>query len=265
MVLEGTICDVYTHVYNLLCAAPEPVKNRGPLARSVKSCHFAAAEGSRLGIAVDRDTILDVQSADVQAPADLLDLCRDREARRRLDKMVRGQPPAAALRPADETEFLAPVQPSRIVLAGGQDRDVEAPRFHGPGARLPAGQWSPGVGLVVGRNAASEGPWDDRAVGFTPVHVADEHVALGPWVVGCEEVAGLGDLGFSAFLDDAPVVRPTKALLDWSAALDAVPGDPLAPGDILALVAPPQDAEGEVRAAMLVAGAVGARLRASLS
>lgn len=248
------------------------------------------------------DHAVDLQGVDPDLPEEPLQILADAGARRRVAHVARGQPPRDATTPIAHVKWLPPVTPGRVVLRGGVDDDFAPAKVLGAGAALPAGVWHTGIAAVVaegraagkqaaGKQAAEKGageaaagtggagqvslarggwtdleeaPWGDVVAGFTLFHRVGDVLCIGPWLLDQEELGTAPPL-FSAFVDLEPRIRPVKALLDWQGELARAHADtPLAPGDILALAAPPQEASGPVRAALASDGKVVARLACTL-
>lgn len=214
--------------------------------------------------AVRGEHIVDLEALD--AAPDIWACLTDPDVRRRIDVMLRGQPPQKFVRRADNADLLAPIIPRRVVLCGGAQADFEPQAVVRPGGALPAGQWMTGVAAVVAQDV-SKLPAEplDAVAGFTAFHCVDGCVMPGPWIVDRDEVPDPLALVFSAFVDDMPRIRPSKALLDWGPRLRmAHEATPLRQGDFVALSAPAQEAAGEVRSALVQEGQVLGRLEAVL-
>ncbi|MGB0652601.1 MAG: hypothetical protein ACPGQL_05325 [Thermoplasmatota archaeon] len=240
----------------------------------MRYCLFDAP-GPRLGLLRGNDYVLDVEAIDKRlAGTDLMTLAGDEDAQRRLDKVGRGQPPQGTLRRVDRARFLPPVNTGRVVLVGGVQRDFVPTNLVGAGGHLDAAPegseggagWATGVGAVIRHHVHDVGDdWMEHLLGFAPLHVSGDQVALGPWIVGTDEVRNPLDMAFSAFLDDEPVIRPAKALLDWQGELArANEARALRAGDVVALAAPGGDGQGHVRSALVYNGTVLARLEADV-
>jgi len=187
----------------------------------------------------------------------------------RFTRVVRAAPPSHSVRRLEKARLVAPCDARRIVMRGGQGDDREIAPVS-PGGELPAGAWTTGVAAVVRDEPGTvrADRWEEHVAGFAPFHLVDGALALGPWIVGFDEVKDFRALAFSAFLDDLPCIRPAKALLDWGGVMkEAHAARPLAAGDLLALAAPPRDvpAGSDLRSALVVDGEVKARLTARVA
>lgn len=200
------------------------------------------------------DRALDLRRVEPDLEPDLVALVANPDQMRRIDHHARGQPPQEYRRHLDRIDWLAPLEPRRVLLRGGVTDDLAPEAVLGHGATLPAGAWHTGVAAVVGH--------DRLVAGWTVFHRVGSTVALGPWLVTPDEAGDPLGFLFSAFADDLPVIRPVKALLDWQGEIDRA--DPaLAPGDVVALCAPPRDGGTELRASLASEGKVLCRLEAT--
>ncbi len=252
----------------------------------MRYCRFDDRGQAVTAILRGNEYVLDLRRIDPDLPRDLHALANDPAASRELEKIVRGEPPVGSLRRVDNTVFLPPVQPGRVILRGGASSDYEPSHVAAPGQGLAAtgshdlaAPWTTGVACVLRHRSRSLTPanWQDHVLGFTAFHATPQGISLGPWIVGLDEVRDPVNLAFSSFVDDLPFIRPTKALLDWGAELAAADEiRTLRGGDVLCLAAPPADpwqiAELDpsseptvgVRSALVVSGAVMARLEATI-
>lgn len=230
----------------------------------MRFCRYERDGAARDAVLQDPQRLIDLEEAGV--PAELLPAWADPEEPR-FTRIVRAVPPQNAIRRVERVELLPPCDAGRMVLRGGLTADLE-PHCVAPGGRLPAGSWSTGVAAVVRHDLSQvKGDGLQHIAGWTPFHLVDRTVAIGPWIVGADEVRDIRQLAFSAFLDDEPLIRPAKALLDWGGVLrEAHQERPLRRGDLVALAAPARDAPAgaDLRSALVVDGQVAARLTASV-
>ncbi len=218
----------------------------------------------RVCVAYD-DYALDLRA--VTEDPDVLAFATDVELRERMAKLVRGRPPSHFLRRQERVEMLAPVEPRRVILAGGAEGDWEPTHVLGPGAELPAGDWYTGVAAVVARDVERVGQkWESHIAGYTTFHAVEGHLCLGPWLADLDEASDMRLLTFSAFVDDLSRIRPAKALLDWGGVMrEAHSRQPLRAGDLVCLSAPAQQAEGPIRSSLVYDGRLLSRLTATLA
>ncbi len=211
------------------------------------------------------DYALDLRA--VTDDPDVLAFATDEELRERLAKLVRGRPPSHHLRRQDRVDMAAPVEPRRVVLAGGASGDWEPTSVVGADAELPGGPWFTGVAAVVARDVDRVGQkWENHIAGYTTFHAVGTTLCLGPWLADMGEAADMRLLTFSAFVDDLSRIRPAKALLDWGGVMrEAHAKQPLRTGDLICLSAPAQDAEGPIRSSLVYDGRLLSRLTATLA
>lgn len=199
------------------------------------------------------DRALHLAAVDGEMGNDLLTIIGDKDRRRRLSLLARGQPPMEHRRHTEKLQMLAPLEPKRILLRGGVNEDVAPSSILGDGCQLPSGTWHTGVGGIVGK--------DGKIAGWTVFHRVGETLSLGPWVVLSDEIKDPLSLLFSAFVDDLPSIRPVKALLDWQGEIDRAEPK-LVAGDIVALCAPAREGGEDLRSSLACDGAVLCRLEA---
>lgn len=222
----------------------------------MRLCRFEA-DGPRVGILRGRDHVVDVLRADERLDKDLLGLACDPDSARRLNRLAGGVPPEGSMRRIDKATFHAPVEPGRVVLAGGATADLAPEKVIGPGGTLPAGDMTTGVAAVVRHRIQNYDPddWALHIAGFTPFIASGDCLALGPAVCTPDTVPDIRMLRFGAFVDDLSRIRPTKALMDWGGEIGkANEAKTLRAADLVCLAAPLEVEAGEPVRATLSAG-----------